>query len=404
MSIMKSTTLAVALFLLTYVAGLHAGEDKRQQERLTVAVLAFKDKTGDSQAAHWRHTLLGLIKEQIKEVKTLRLIWDASEFGFRHLNLKPEQAPDPDHARRIGELIEARRVVWGSYQRHEGKWLVSARVLNVASGQVSSELTAEAADWFDVRDSITDQILKELQVAPSEPERKKMQERWTASALALELDSQARALHKEEKPMPEVVAACRKTIAADPQFGLAHLHLTRALGSQGQFAAAEESAHEALRLSPDSALAHEDMGWLLGQQEKNAEAENEYRTALRLDPDAPFAWHGWGEFRFAQGNEEGAIAAWQESLRLDFTSAEVHGHLALAYAHRQEREKAMAELKQAERFNPDNDFTEVLIAQAYGVLGEIPPAVKHLENSSPGRAGGTFTRTGSIKRNSSRWK
>lgn len=85
----EATVLAIVLFLLTCVAGLRGGEDERQQERLTVAVLAFENKMVVH--SRWRHTLLALINEQIEHVKSLRLIWDTSEFGFRHLNLKPEQ-------------------------------------------------------------------------------------------------------------------------------------------------------------------------------------------------------------------------------------------------------------------------------------------------------------------------
>jgi hypothetical protein len=48
--------------------------------------------------------------------------------------------------------------------------------------------------------------------------------------------------------------------------------------------------------------------------------------------------------------------------------------LALAYASELDREKALAELKLAEWFNPENDSTELLIAMAYSALGELPAA------------------------------
>src|SRR5207249_4201870 len=108
---MKAATLAIAALLLAGVAGLRGAEDERRQERLTVAVLSFENKTGDAQSAHWRHTVAAMLRDQLQEVKSVRLIWDLSEFGFRHLGLKPAQALDAEQAQKVGELIEARRVV-----------------------------------------------------------------------------------------------------------------------------------------------------------------------------------------------------------------------------------------------------------------------------------------------------
>ena len=71
----------------------------------------------------------------LSEVKAIRMYpADACEYGMRRLNLKAGDPMDAAQARNIGEIIEARRVVWGEYRRNGNKWAVKAHVLNVASG------------------------------------------------------------------------------------------------------------------------------------------------------------------------------------------------------------------------------------------------------------------------------
>ncbi len=85
--------------------------------RLSVSVLEFENKTGEAQSAHWGDTLQGLLSSQLAEVKSLRVVpTESHDYGYRQLKLKPGDSVNSDKARRIGEFIEARRVLWGSFQ------------------------------------------------------------------------------------------------------------------------------------------------------------------------------------------------------------------------------------------------------------------------------------------------
>ena len=141
-----------------------------QPPRLTVAVLTFEDQTGDPEAAHWRYLIERLLSGGAwRRRKPSGRV--PAMFGYRQLKLKRGDPVSAEQARKIGELIEARRVVWGAYRREGEKWLVTARVLNVASGAASAELKAASADWYEVRDQLADQVLKELGVKPTEAEQ-----------------------------------------------------------------------------------------------------------------------------------------------------------------------------------------------------------------------------------------
>ncbi len=373
--------LAVVIVLVGAMTG--ATEQSTPPIRLTVTVLWFEDKTGDPHATHWCYAVTGMLTRQLWHAKAIRVLSPgAVNYTFRQLGINKGAAIDGAQAQMMGELVEAQRVVWGSYWRENNQWQVRARVLNVASGKTSAKLTAASSDWFEVRDSLTTQILKELRIRPSEEERQKMARRLTTSPAAFEWYSKAYALYVEGRPIPEQEENERKAIATDPKFARAHLALAATLGSQGKFAQAEQAIRQALKLKPDSADAHLSLGLLLAFQKRHEEAEQELHEAHRLDPDDSESLTRLGELYAAQRKLDGAIAFFNKAKILEPTDASIHASLGLMYAHKHERNKAIVELKEAERLNPESlesINSEQLICQAYRILGEIPLAVEHYE-------------------------
>jgi hypothetical protein len=91
-------------------------EGETQAGRLSVAALGFENKTGNSEAEHWRVALEQLVRRQLGAVKSVRLA-PGVEYALRQINKKEGDAIDAAQARKAGEVIEARRVVWGEYKR-----------------------------------------------------------------------------------------------------------------------------------------------------------------------------------------------------------------------------------------------------------------------------------------------
>jgi tetratricopeptide (TPR) repeat protein/TolB-like protein len=372
----RSAIWLLAVFLAAGGTGL-AAEPGAAPPRLTVAILTFEDQTADPEAAHWRYTLGRLLTDELQEVKALRPVPVA--FGYRQLKFKQGGPISVEQARKIGELIEARRVIWGSYRREHQWWQVTARVLNVASGQVGKELQAVSADWYQVRDQLGDQILSELGVKPSDAERQRMLRRGTSVPLALEWYSRTYAGQEERKPKAELEASIRQSLAADPKFADAHAALAAVLGSQGKFEPAEAAVRQAVKLRPESSRSHQVLGFALMFQHKFEEAEKELREARRLDPDDAETPARLGECALAQGKVADAITYWNEAKQLDPTDASIHAHLGDAYAKERNREKALQELKDAVRLDPEGVNSEQIVWQGYAVLHETPLALEHVE-------------------------
>jgi adenylate cyclase len=225
-------------------AGTPAGlVDRPSTEKKAIAVLWFENRTADPEAAHWRYSITRLLMEELDQVKVVRLrTANALEYAFEQADAGAGSEVSVAKAREMGEFIEAQRVIWGSYRREDDQWHARVAVLNTATGELSDALTASAADWYALRDRLVEQILAELKIAPSETEREKMGHRRTASAVAFEWLSKARALQQNHAPFPEQEQCARQAVAADPQFAYAHAALAAVLGSQGKFDEAEATS------------------------------------------------------------------------------------------------------------------------------------------------------------------
>ena len=345
--------------------------------RVPVAILGFENKTGNAAAEWGRVALEGLLADGMREVKAVRLLRSV-DYAFRQMDLQDGAAIDLAQAQKLGEIIEARWVIWGSYRRARGRWWAAARVLSVATGRSSTELVAGATDWQEVRDRLLDQILKELAITPTAGEQAKMRERWTTSSEALEYVCQEENFSKQR--FPETAQEADLAIPVEPECAVAYGVLAAILGNRGEMTAAEKAAQRAIELRPGWSRAHQILGTLRGIERKYPEAEAELQIAARLDPDEPEVFVRLGEMDGSQDLPARAIENFEKALQLDPFSASAHAHLGRALALQAEREKAMKELKAAARLaSPDDINTENILAEAYAKLPEASWAVEHYE-------------------------
>lgn len=348
--------------------------------RLTVLILGFENKTGSVSNAFWNAAIADLLGDQLDDVKSLRLL-SSYRYALRQVHKKRGDALSVAEAAEAGSRVEARRVIWGSFDRKNGKWLLTVRVLNAATGAVSADLKAAAADWFDVRDQIVRKILNELSAEPTAAERAKMNRRETSSPAAFESVAHALALQGESGSESELEALARKAIAADAAYSRAHVILGAILANEGNSVSAEKSMRHALELEPDNDEAHLDLGHLLAMRGEFEKAETELQAALRLDPDSPDAWEMLGEIAAARGGLDLAAENFHHALRLDPWAADVHARLGAIYAMQGLHDQAVAELKRAEPLaNADDIGDQQALGQTFDTLHEISSAITHYEN------------------------
>jgi tetratricopeptide (TPR) repeat protein len=399
---MKKALLGVMLLCFCYFSSGAA-------ERMTVAVLNPQNESGDTNAAFWQYGISALINEQLSEVKSCRLLPESSiVYAFRQLEVKAGQPINPDEARKLGETIEARRVVWSEYSLKGKQCSLTVRVINVATGKVSRQLSSSGPDWFQVVSNSVNLVLHELAVIPAPDEEARMNHPPTRSSEALELCARAVAMNREHRPFSEMQPLLQSAASIDPSFPMPlYAQAIVLLTGQGKADEAEDAAEQAVSLRPDYAVSHNVLGLIYEFKGMNYSAMDELREAVRLDPDDPDNFDRLGEIYARMERFADAIAAYKEAALLAPYDAKPQAHLGEAYALQGNRDQALEALRLAERLNPGDDVeNEEGLSDAYLQLKDVPHYVEHTENflSAAKKLGAEVQMVGDAETNLAYWK
>ena len=185
---------------------------------------------------------------------------------------------DAGTVRQVGELVEARRVVWGEDRRARHRWVVEMHVMTTATGKVSRRIVAQAANWYDVRELLVGRLTREFRVRPSLEERSAMKERVTDTLKALDLLSQAEAADMARRPVAEIEELIQRALLVEPANPGIRLLLATCRSNAGKLAEAEHIARDVVLEHPDSVEAWQMLGvaaLLQGRpQRRNARCES----------------------------------------------------------------------------------------------------------------------------------
>jgi tetratricopeptide (TPR) repeat protein len=125
------------------------------------------------------------------------------------------------------------------------------------------------------------------------------------------------------------------------------------LQGKGQYDEASACFHKASELDPKLVWPHHRLGWILWEKGDLDGAERALREAVRLEAD----FHGGAldelaELLESRGNWDGAIAVYQEFLRINPKDAGAHANLGYALAGKGQVDEALACYKKAVELAP----------------------------------------------------
>ncbi len=141
-----------------------------------------------------------------------------------------------------------------------------------------------------------------------------------------------------------------------------HYYLGNALMAQNRLEEAIAAFQAALRLQPQMAEAHANLGDALQNQGRYVEAEACYRRAIGLRPDLVGTQINLGLVLLRQKRPQEAAAGYERILRTHPGRPEVHYHRGNAYAELLRLDEAIASYREAIRLKPE-------FAEAHNNLG-----------------------------------
>ena len=262
----------------------------RQTLKRLIAVADFENVTADAGDA-W---MAAGIAETV--ANDLRSSWDFRVMDRRGL---------PDTARR-GSIEAARAsgldlLVAGSYQRSGERLRITARVIDVASGEAVAHAKADGpvVDVFQLQDAIVRHLLRTLPVTMASAVARRSGGRETSSLDAYRALTEGKLKLETLDPahVPGAVGDFERAIALDPRYaqayvGLAQAHLWQFEASRARnrpdsaaLRAAIAYGRRAIELAPELPEAHATLALLLASAGRTTEALDSGRVAVALEPN-----------------------------------------------------------------------------------------------------------------------
>lgn len=298
----------------------------------SIAVMDFLNVTGDAEAAWLSAGIAETVTSDLRAIGRFKVA---------------DRGRVVDAARRTnGSLHDVAAVlgltfaVVGSYQRYGARVRITARIVNIASGEALADAKVDGAlaDIFQLQDQVVAQLSKELGFASVTPARVA---RETPSLEAYRAYTEAW-LHLEPldlREIPQAIADFRKAIDIDPRYALALTGLASAElaayevtrcdnePAKGLLASATEHARAAIALDDRLAEAHATLALTLVSAWDTSEAVEVARRAVALEPTN---WRHFFRLGHASwGDERLRAAANTLALYPDFAFA----HFQMAMVH-----------------------------------------------------------------------
>jgi TolB-like protein/cytochrome c-type biogenesis protein CcmH/NrfG len=352
----------------------------------SVAVLAFKNLSGDPAREFFSDGLSEAVTAVLGRVPGLKVVGSSSAFSF-----KGKSASIPEIARQLGvtHLVEGTVFQEGQTVRITVK-LIQADGFQV---WVSDKLDRELKNIFALHDEVAGLIAKNLSL--------KLGAGSAASTAAVdpeafELYAQARQAWntRSRAGYARAEELLDRALALAPDFARAHAALAdvwlfsginrEMIGRFGQREAAEfnrieAKAREALRLDPELCEGYAALGGVLMDSWKFDESIRTLRHAIQLNPNYASAHQWLGRSLLIDGRPEEAVASLRRASELDPNSPVILSNYAQGLVYRGSLTEGLAVYERATALNPARSLGFTGRVRALADLGKFTEALNLLE-------------------------
>ena len=313
----------------------------------------------------------------LSQVSGLFVIARNSTFSYKGKTIDPRQV-----ARELG----VRYVLEGSIQRAGDAVRINAQLIDATTdGHAwADRYDGSMADVFALQDKVTHSIAGALAVSLSGLEEQLLTQQETTVPAAYDAFLRGWAYYRRTTPedFAKSIPYFEEAIRLDPEYGRAYAALAMVyilandwnwLGSLGissldAWSRAQHYLAEAEKRPTSTSFQARANYVLKTAAEPNLLLHN-YKKAIALDPSDSwsFAYLAWAQV--GMGRQSEAMSNIKVAMRLDPHYPPVFLHiLGVVQLSSGNYEQAAKSLNQATKLNPDNEFTLIALAAAYGYL------------------------------------
>ena len=365
-------------------------------DKPSIAVLPFANMSGDPEQEYFADGIADDLITDLSKVSGLFVIARNSVFTYKGKSVKVQQ---------VAEELGVRYVLEGSVRRAGDQVRINAQLIDATTG---GHVWAERYDGkldnvFAMQDEVTQKIVRALAVNLTTEEAAVQSRVETKNAKAYDAFLQGWEHYRRGTPedFAKAVSYFEQAIQRDASYSRAHSALaavywnsvwngwwTKSLGLTSTPAYEQTRLYLQKAEKEPSALTHQVASEIAAHFRRSpTKALAEAEQAMALDANDPAGYLAMANALLKAGKPAAAVERVRTAMRLDpHYPASYLTRLGQAQLALSQFQVAAATLERAASRNPDNDWTYVYLAAAYGQLGRRQEADTALNRANGLRA------------------
>jgi serine/threonine protein kinase/Flp pilus assembly protein TadD len=377
----KKVWIPVAGFLLA-LAALLVWQFIPESEgaKRTVAVLGFKNQTGDPGFDYLRETIPNLLITSLEQSKHVRVAsWQRLKDLFRQAGRDEAALYDEEAGFEVcrGQGIEA--VVVGFFSKAGETFVSDVKVLDVGTREVLKSASARGEGVNSILRSQVDEISRQVGRGIGKPLFKlEVPVRPIIGLTTSSLEAYNYFLRGQADYEKFYFAAAQKflerAIALDPEFAIAHQVLSEAANMLSDFNLQEKALRDAYRYSAKA--SEKERLYIAAKYAQSIDRDPDKRLRLLLElvrkyPDEKYAFFELGRHYEGRRDYPGAIAALKQAIALDPDFGAAINHLAYVHAKMGQFDEAIRLFGRYAAINPGDANPIDSLAELYLRMGNL---------------------------------
>jgi len=357
------------------------------ETKRTIAVLPFKNLSGDPEANFYEFSLADGIITELALLRSLVVRPSTYIAQYAGLNVDPRQ---------VGEDLAVSSVLIGSFIKAPDRFRVNAQLVATSTGEIrwSEKIDIAARDLITIQDTIAERVIAGLKLSLTEEEQNKIERPMTRSAEAYESYLRGRDLlfqyisrTFDDHDLEFAIRKFADAIRIDPQFARAHaalgrcyIHHAQGYGGEEYYDLAEASLQRAIELDPGIIGARLQMVYVYLHRGEKDQALATLADARREAPNDPTVFIIAAMLYRLNGMYDKALRQYDRLVELnprDIVIASYNRARIFSYQHR--HEQAIEELERARSLSPEHPLIKTFLAIALFNQGHIEEAQKQVE-------------------------
>src|SRR5712692_837805 len=354
----------------------------------TIAVLPFRNLSGDPAAAFYEFSLADGVITELAMVRSL--VVRPSFYVARYAG----QNADP---RQVGEELAVGHVLAGTFIKTPETMRVSAQLLATETGEIlwSEKIDIAARDLIGIQDTIAARVAAGLRLKLTPEEQEKIERLPTQDPEAYEFYLRGRDLlyryilsSFDDSDLEEAIRMFNEAVGKDPLFALAHaalgrcyLNYAQGYGGVDYYLLAERALRRALELDPALVEARLQMVHVDLHQGNKERAHETVAALLKEAPNDPSVLYVAGMLYRLDGLYDQALAVFDKLLELNPQDVVIVSYnKGRVYTHQRLYDKAVEELERARAAEPDHPLVKTFLAMCYFNQGRVDEAQALMED------------------------